>query len=136
VRIDRFLSAEGINKHSGSFEEMQAPTTSQRSIQRRSPAADPGPPPTVPVRSMSPGGGPQPRTSSSSVKSIQNGSGSRRHNVSMNPESTERSISRVYHIKLEHTCNALSILTIVNSSPDNPRRAARLLLLCRRSKRV
>lgn len=60
--------------------EMQAPT-SQRSIQRRSPVADPGPPPTVPARSISPGGGPQPRTSSASVKSVPNGS-TRRQNVS------------------------------------------------------
>ena len=66
---------------------MQAPST-QRSIQRRSPVADPGPPPTVPTRSMSPGGGPQPRTSSASAKSVQNGSTSRRQNVSLkSPES-------------------------------------------------
>ncbi|CAG8983426.1 hypothetical protein HYALB_00000595 [Hymenoscyphus albidus] len=38
---------------------MQAPPTSQRSMQRRSPGADPGPPPTVPARSMSPGPGSQ-----------------------------------------------------------------------------
>jgi hypothetical protein len=60
---------------------MQAPPTSQRSIQRRSPAADPGPPPTVPARSISPGPGNQPRISSSSSKAIANG-GSRRQNVS------------------------------------------------------
>lgn len=73
---------------------MQAPPTSQRSIQRRSPAADPGPPPTVPARAMSPAPGSQPRISSSSSKSIVNGSG-RRQNVSVNlrahfgaPEST------------------------------------------------
>ena len=60
---------------------MQAPPTSQRSIQRRSPAADPGPPPTVPARTMSPSPGSQPRISSSSSKSIANG-GSRRQIVS------------------------------------------------------
>jgi hypothetical protein len=63
--------------------EMQAPT-SQRSIQRRSPVADPGPPPTVPARSVSPSGGPQPRTVSS-AKSIPNGS-TRRQNVSQDLE--------------------------------------------------
>ncbi|CZS88121.1 hypothetical protein WAI453_000528 [Rhynchosporium graminicola] len=62
---------------------MQAPPTSQRSIQRRSPAADPGPPPSVPARSMSPGPGAQPRTSSNSGKSVK--SGSRRQNVAPSP---------------------------------------------------
>ncbi|KUJ18188.1 AIP3-domain-containing protein [Mollisia scopiformis] len=57
----------------------------QRSIQRRSPAADPGPPPTVPARSMSPSGpGMPPRTSSSSAKLSQNGS--RRQNTSQPPQ--------------------------------------------------
>ncbi|KAN0112816.1 AIP3 domain containing protein [Hyaloscypha variabilis] len=60
---------------------MQAPPTSQRSIQRRSPAADPGPPPTVPARAISPGPGSQPRTPSSSAKPVANG-GSRRQNAS------------------------------------------------------
>ncbi|KAL2071280.1 hypothetical protein VTL71DRAFT_12515 [Oculimacula yallundae] len=64
---------------------MQAPPTSQRSIQRRSPAADPGPPPSVPARSISPGPGPgaQPRTSSNSGKSVPNGS--RRQNAAPSP---------------------------------------------------
>ncbi|KAF8863623.1 AIP3-domain-containing protein [Acephala macrosclerotiorum] len=67
---------------------MQAPPTSQRSIQRRSPAADPGPPPTVPARSMSPNGpGVQPRTSSSSTKLQQNGS--RRQNPSQTPQGSQ-----------------------------------------------
>ncbi|TAQ84705.1 hypothetical protein B7494_g6979 [Chlorociboria aeruginascens] len=65
---------------------MQAPSTSQRSIQRRSPMADPGPPPNVPARSMSPGSGPQPRNSSASAKSTQSGSGGRRQN-SVQPQS-------------------------------------------------
>ncbi|KAI9055896.1 hypothetical protein LZ554_000834 [Drepanopeziza brunnea f. sp. 'monogermtubi'] len=56
---------------------MQAPPTSQRSIgQRRSPAADLGPP-NIAARSMSPG--PQSRTSSASGKAV--ASGSRRQNV-------------------------------------------------------
>ncbi|KAG4435546.1 hypothetical protein IFR05_008957 [Cadophora sp. M221] len=67
---------------------MQAPPTSQRSIQRRSPAADPGPPPNVPARSMSPGpGAPQPRTSSASGKSVPNGS--RRQNVAPSPQTSQ-----------------------------------------------
>ncbi|PVH89264.1 AIP3-domain-containing protein [Cadophora sp. DSE1049] len=66
---------------------MQAPPTSQRSIQRRSPAADPGPPPNVPARSMSPGPGAQPRTSSASGKSVPNGS--RRQNVAPSPQSSQ-----------------------------------------------
>ncbi|EPE29509.1 hypothetical protein GLAREA_00669 [Glarea lozoyensis ATCC 20868] len=53
---------------------MQAPQTSQRSMQRRSPAADPGPPPNMPPRSISPS---QQRASSSS-KALPNGSGSGR----------------------------------------------------------
>ena len=65
---------------------MQAPSTSQRSLQRRSPVADPGSPPNVPVRSASPGGGPQLRTSSSSTRSMQNGSANRRQNVSVPSE--------------------------------------------------
>ena len=70
--------------------EMQAPT-SQRSIQRRSPVADPGP--TVPGRSISPGEGPQTRTSSS-TKSIPNGS-TRRQNVSRDLEAC-RSLTLPY----------------------------------------
>ncbi|KAE8452870.1 hypothetical protein EG329_013142 [Mollisiaceae sp. DMI_Dod_QoI] len=67
---------------------MQAPPTSQRSIQRRSPAADPGPPPTVPARSMSPNGpGVQPRTSSSTAKLQQNGS--RRQNTGQQPQGSQ-----------------------------------------------
>ncbi|KAK5988636.1 Bud site selection protein 6 [Cladobotryum mycophilum] len=60
---------------------MQA-TASQRGYsQRRSPGADPGPPPNVSVRSISPSvaqGGP--RTSNTSVRSVQSGGGSRRMN--------------------------------------------------------
>ncbi|CAL3972868.1 unnamed protein product [Diplocarpon coronariae] len=58
---------------------MQAPPTSQRSIQRRSPVADPGPPPNVSARSMSPGPGSQPRIPSASGKSFT--SSSRRQNA-------------------------------------------------------
>ncbi|KAK1639921.1 actin interacting protein 3 [Colletotrichum phormii] len=47
---------------------MQAPTSSQR-MQRRSPGAEPGPPPNVPVRSISPGTGMQPRASNASNRS-------------------------------------------------------------------
>ncbi|RFU31864.1 hypothetical protein B7463_g4455, partial [Scytalidium lignicola] len=62
---------------------MQAPSGSQRSVQRRSPVADPGPPPNVPVRAISPTSGSiQPRASSASGRSIQNGTGSRRLNNS------------------------------------------------------
>ncbi|KAB5583612.1 actin interacting protein 3-domain-containing protein [Coniochaeta sp. 2T2.1] len=70
-----------------------------RSIQRRSPGADPGPPPSIPARSMSPavgvgtGGGVAPRSSTASSRSLQNpsggaggggggGAGTRRANVS------------------------------------------------------
>lgn len=59
---------------------MQAPT-SQRSLQRRSPAGDPGPPPTASARPISPPGS-QPRPSTS-TKSAPPGS-SRRQNVSLN----------------------------------------------------
>ncbi|KAI1388676.1 AIP3-domain-containing protein [Hypoxylon trugodes] len=55
---------------------MQAPNLSQRSIQRRSPGPDGGPPPTVPTRSMSPGTM-QPRSSTASSRSA--GSSSRRN---------------------------------------------------------
>ncbi|RDW62692.1 hypothetical protein BP5796_10994 [Coleophoma crateriformis] len=44
---------------------------SQRSIQRRSPGADPGPAPAVAARSLSPANTPQPRASSASGKSVQ-----------------------------------------------------------------
>ncbi|TVY51101.1 Bud site selection protein 6 [Lachnellula cervina] len=57
-------------------------STSLRSVQRRSPAADPGPPPTVPARSMSPALGSQPRASASSASSTANGSLNRRQNGS------------------------------------------------------
>ncbi|TVY83817.1 Bud site selection protein [Lachnellula suecica] len=68
---------------------MQAPSTSLRSMQRRSPAADPGPPPTVPARSMSPAPGPQPRGSTASAKSATNGSGNRRPNGSAPSQSNQ-----------------------------------------------
>lgn len=61
--------------------KMQAPSSSQRSVQRRSPVADPGPPPQVPGRTMSPMSGAQSRTSTSSAKITQNGSVNRRQNV-------------------------------------------------------
>ncbi|RDL39102.1 uncharacterized protein BP5553_03442 [Venustampulla echinocandica] len=64
---------------------MQAPSTSQRPIQRRSPAADPGPPPNVPARVLSPRPRSQPRMSSSSAKSTSSGGG-RRPNA--NPSQT------------------------------------------------
>ncbi|PBP21986.1 actin interacting protein 3 [Diplocarpon rosae] len=66
---------------------MQAPPTSQRSIQRRSPVADPGPPPNFPARSMSPGPGSQPRVSSASGKSVTNGS--RRQNAVLSPQTSQ-----------------------------------------------
>ena len=62
---------------------MQAPTPSQRSLQRRPPATDPGPPPAVPARSISPATLPQSRGSVSSAKSAQTSGGSRRQNVSL-----------------------------------------------------
>ncbi|KAH7311659.1 actin interacting protein 3-domain-containing protein [Stachybotrys elegans] len=56
---------------------MQPSNPSQRSFaQRRSPAAEPGPPPSIPVRSISPPGGPQSRPSTRSGQT----SGSRRQN--------------------------------------------------------
>jgi hypothetical protein len=67
----------------GSSEPTDMQSTSLRSIPRRSPAADPGPPPTVPARSMSPAPGPQPWASTSSAKSTANGSLNRRQNVSV-----------------------------------------------------
>jgi len=65
----------------GGSAEMQA---SERFIQRRSPAADPGPPPSVPARSISPPpvNIPQPRASNASGKSSQNGSMNKRQMVS------------------------------------------------------
>ncbi|OHE99151.1 actin interacting protein 3 [Colletotrichum orchidophilum] len=59
---------------------MQAPGPSQR-MQRRSPGAEPGPPPNVPVRSISPGTGMQPRASNASNRSAPP-SGMRRSNNS------------------------------------------------------
>ncbi|KAI1373825.1 AIP3-domain-containing protein [Hypoxylon crocopeplum] len=57
---------------------MQAPSLSQRSIQRRSPGPDGGPPSNVPTRSMSPANM-QPRSSTASSRS---GGGSSRRNQS------------------------------------------------------
>ncbi|KAG0652543.1 Actin-interacting 3 [Hyphodiscus hymeniophilus] len=62
---------------------MQA-QSSQRSIQRRSPVADPGP--LAPGRSMSPNG---PRASSSSTKPVQNGSTNRRQNLGQSSQSSQ-----------------------------------------------
>ncbi|KFX99898.1 hypothetical protein V490_01595 [Pseudogymnoascus sp. VKM F-3557] len=61
---------------------MQAPQPSQRSIQRRSPAADPGPPPNIPARAISPTSSsvPQPRGSTTSARAPGTGSSSRRQN--------------------------------------------------------
>ncbi|KAF4985082.1 hypothetical protein FDECE_16836, partial [Fusarium decemcellulare] len=57
---------------------MQAPSGSQRAFaHRRSPGAEPGPPPNVPVRSISPAL--QARTSTASTRSVQS-TGSRRMN--------------------------------------------------------
>ncbi|KAH8811890.1 actin interacting protein 3-domain-containing protein [Xylogone sp. PMI_703] len=62
---------------------MQASSGSQRPAHRRSPIADPGPPPSVPARAMSPTSGSiQSRPSTSSGRSTQNGAGSRRQNTS------------------------------------------------------
>ncbi|WDK09937.1 actin interacting protein 3 [Colletotrichum graminicola] len=60
---------------------MQAPSSSQR-IQRRSPGADPGPPPNVPARSISPAMGMQPRASNASNRSAPPNGGMRRSNNS------------------------------------------------------
>ncbi|KFZ09267.1 hypothetical protein V501_05647 [Pseudogymnoascus sp. VKM F-4519 (FW-2642)] len=59
---------------------MQAPQPSQRSIQRRSPAADPGPPPSIPARAMSPTSVSQSRVSTTSARTTGTGSSSRRQN--------------------------------------------------------
>ncbi|KXH36619.1 actin interacting protein 3 [Colletotrichum simmondsii] len=67
---------------------MQAPTPSQR-MQRRSPGAEPGPPPNVPVRSISPGTGMQPRASNASNRSAPP-NGMRRSNVSLITHSNNR----------------------------------------------
>ncbi|OBT69603.1 hypothetical protein VE03_00791 [Pseudogymnoascus sp. 23342-1-I1] len=58
---------------------MQAPQPSQRSIQRRSPAADPGPPPSIPARAISPTSASQSRASATSARTTGTG-GSRRQN--------------------------------------------------------
>ncbi|TKW56998.1 Bud site selection protein 6 [Colletotrichum tanaceti] len=60
---------------------MQAPGSSQR-MQRRSPGAEPGPPPNVPVRSTSPASGMQPRASNASNRSAPPSGGMRRSNNS------------------------------------------------------
>ena len=61
---------------------MQAPGPS-RPMQRRSPGAEPGPPPNIPIRSISPAPGMQPRGSGNSARSSQGGStGPRKPNVS------------------------------------------------------
>ncbi|OBT58378.1 hypothetical protein VE04_01429 [Pseudogymnoascus sp. 24MN13] len=59
---------------------MQAPQPSQRSIQRRPPAADPGPPPSIPARAMSPTSVSQSRVSTTSARTTGTGSSSRRQN--------------------------------------------------------
>lgn len=57
---------------------------SQRSMQRRSPGAEPGPPPSVPARAISPGVGMQLRASNASSRSAQSGgSMNKRTNVSV-----------------------------------------------------
>ncbi|TVY47096.1 Bud site selection protein [Lachnellula occidentalis] len=71
----------------GFTETTDMQSTSLRSVQRRSPAADPGPPPTVPARSMSPAPGSQPRASTASAKSPANGSMNRRQNGSASSQS-------------------------------------------------
>ncbi|KAL0941099.1 actin interacting protein 3 [Colletotrichum truncatum] len=48
---------------------MQAPPGPSQRMQRRSPGAEPGPPPNVPVRSISPGNGVQSRSSNASNRS-------------------------------------------------------------------
>ncbi|KZL69452.1 actin interacting protein 3 [Colletotrichum tofieldiae] len=60
---------------------MQAPGSSQR-MQRRSPGAEPGPPPNMPARSISPGTGMQPRASNASNRSAPPNGGMRRSNNS------------------------------------------------------
>ncbi|KAK2040009.1 actin interacting protein 3 [Colletotrichum somersetense] len=60
---------------------MQAPGSSQR-MQRRSPGAEPGPPPSVPARSISPAMGMQPRSSNASNRSAPPNGGMRRSNNS------------------------------------------------------
>ncbi|KAK1960778.1 actin interacting protein 3 [Colletotrichum sublineola] len=60
---------------------MQAPGSSQR-MQRRSPGAEPGPPPNVPARSISPAIGMQPRASNASNRSAPPNGGMRRSNNS------------------------------------------------------
>ncbi|OBT76124.1 hypothetical protein VF21_04874 [Pseudogymnoascus sp. 05NY08] len=59
---------------------MQAPQPSQRSIQRRSPAADPGPPPNIPARAISPTSVSQSRVSTTSARTTGTGGSSRRQN--------------------------------------------------------
>jgi hypothetical protein len=90
---------------------MQAQSVS-RTLQRRSPGADPGPPPNVPARSISPamgvgtGGGVAPRPSASSTalnRSGQNGS-SRRPNVSPRTQLRSSSESRC-PVPRQHLCH-------------------------------
>ncbi|KFY21807.1 hypothetical protein V493_07077, partial [Pseudogymnoascus sp. VKM F-4281 (FW-2241)] len=59
---------------------MQAPQPSQRSIQRRSPAADPGPPPSIPARTISPTSVASQSRASTSARTTGVGSSSRRQN--------------------------------------------------------
>ncbi|KAL8282508.1 hypothetical protein RB598_009500 [Gaeumannomyces tritici] len=71
---------------------MQAPGPSMRSMQRRSPGADPGPPPTIPARSVSPAigmAGPvQPRNSTASNRSTGSSGGGERAVGSAPPTSS------------------------------------------------
>ncbi|KAJ2906258.1 actin interacting protein 3 [Zalerion maritima] len=56
------------------------PSSSQRSLQRRSPGIEPGPPPSVPLRAISPAAGMQPRGSTASNRSAQSAGSTRRSN--------------------------------------------------------
>ncbi|KAK7424353.1 Bud site selection protein 6 [Neonectria punicea] len=58
---------------------MQSSSSQRSYAHRRSPGAEPGPPPNVPVRSISPAIGIQPRSSTASTRSMQS-AGSRRMN--------------------------------------------------------
>ncbi|OBR06145.1 Actin interacting protein 3 [Colletotrichum higginsianum IMI 349063] len=94
---------------------MQAPGSSQR-MQRRSPGAEPGPPPNVPVRSISPASGMQPRASNASNRSAPPSGGMRRSNA------TDGQVSDVY-VRLGYefnmACRAFTAINVDTSDLGN-----------------
>ncbi|KFY12358.1 hypothetical protein V491_06822, partial [Pseudogymnoascus sp. VKM F-3775] len=74
---------------------MQAPQPSQRSIQRRSPAADPGPPPNIPARALSPTSVSQSRISTNSARTTGTGGSGRRQNGASHGSNSAPPLSQI-----------------------------------------